>query len=165
MGSYYDVLQQSFVRKIDHFIEKNLDNPSFSVDEVCLELGISRSQLHRLLIEHTQLSATLYIRKIRLKKAKNLLESTNQRISEISDAVGINSHANFSKYFFEEFQLSPTDFRKQIQQKQLTMAMTQYWFRHLPKLLKIRLKLYLPTSSFAQSLCSLVLLVFGLRSA
>ncbi len=100
--------------KLDRYIEKKLDNPTFSIDEVCVELGISRSQLHRVLTETTQLSTTLYIRKKRLEKAKHLLATTNLRISEITDAVGINSHANFSKYFFEEFKVSPTDFRKQI---------------------------------------------------
>ena len=58
----------------------------------------------------------MYIRKKRLEKAQYLLTTTNLRISEITDAVGINSHANFSKYFFEEFKVSPTDFRKQISQ-------------------------------------------------
>ena len=100
--------------KLDLHIEKNLDNSTFSVDDVCAELGVSRSQLHRVLTETSQLSTTLYIRKKRLEKAQYLLATTNLRISEITDAVGINSHANFSKYFFEEFKVSPTDFRRQI---------------------------------------------------
>ncbi len=104
----------ALLEKLNRYIEKNLDNPTFSIDEICAELGVSRSQLHRILIERTQLSTTLYIRKKRLEQAKNLLATTNLRISEITDAVGINSHANFSKYFFEEFKVSPTDFRKQI---------------------------------------------------
>jgi TolB-like protein/AraC-like DNA-binding protein len=103
---------KTLVEKLDIFLDKNLENPSLSVDDICLEMGVSRSQLHRILIEKTQLSTTLYIRKKRLEKAKNLLSTTNLRISEITDAVGINNHANFSKYFIEEFNVSPTDFRK-----------------------------------------------------
>ena len=106
----------ALLEKLDKYIEKNLDNPTFSIDDVCVELGVSRSQLHRVLTETIQLSTTLYIRKKRLEKAKYLLSTTNLRISEITDAVGINSHANFSKYFFEEFKVSPTDFRRQIPQ-------------------------------------------------
>ena len=37
--------------KLDLHIEKNLDNPTFSVDDVCAELEVSRSQLHRVLTE------------------------------------------------------------------------------------------------------------------
>ena len=106
----------ALLEKLDRYIEKEIDNPTFSIDDVCVELGVSRSQLHRVLTETIQLSTTLYIRKKRLEKAKYLLSTTKLRISEITDAVGINSHANFSKYFFEEFKVSPTDFRKQIPQ-------------------------------------------------
>jgi TolB-like protein/AraC-like DNA-binding protein len=109
---------ETLIEKFDYLIDKNLENSSFSVDDVCLDLGISRSQLHRILTEQTELSTTLYIRKKRLEKAKHLLSTTNLRISEITDMVGINSHANFSKYFIEEFNVSPTDFRKQIQKQE-----------------------------------------------
>ena len=100
--------------RLDRIIEVNLDNQKFTPDDVCHELGVSRSQLHRLLTEQTQLSTTRYIRKKRLEKAKILLATTNLRISEITDVVGINNHANFSSYFFEEFNVSPSDFRKHI---------------------------------------------------
>ncbi len=105
------------LNKIDLVIEKHLSDTELSTDTICLELGLSRAQLHRLLKEQTQLSTTIYVRKKRLEKAQNLLVSTDLRISEIADAVGFNSHANFSKYFFEEFNVSPTDFRRQLPTK------------------------------------------------
>jgi hypothetical protein len=49
----------ALLEKLDLFIDKNLDKPSFLVDDVCVVLGVSRSQLHRILIEQTQLSTTL----------------------------------------------------------------------------------------------------------
>lgn len=79
----------ALLEKLDKYIERKLDNPTFSIDDVCVELGVSRSQLHRVLTETIQLSTTLYIRKKRLEKAKYLLSTTNLRISEITDAVGI----------------------------------------------------------------------------
>ena len=100
------------LKKLNRIIEANLDNSGFSLNDVCHELGISRSKLHRTLVEETQLSAALYIRKKRLEKAMTLLSTTQLRISEIADAVGISNPANFSKYFLEEFNVSPTDFRK-----------------------------------------------------
>lgn len=102
------------LHKINLSIENNLTNEQFSVDVICRDVGVSRSQLHRILIEEAQLSTTLYIRKRRLEKAKNLLLTTDLRISEIADEVGINSPQNFSKYFIDEFAISPTDFRKHL---------------------------------------------------
>ena len=110
---------KNLLEKLDDLIDGNLDNSAFSNDEICQDLGISRSQLFRILKDHTHLSFTLYIRKRKLKKAKSLLSTTEMRISEIADAVGINSPQNFSKYFIEEFNISPSDFRKQIPSENL----------------------------------------------
>lgn len=101
-----------FIEKLNAFIDAKLDDPTFSVDDMCQTLGISRSQLHRILKEQTELSVSIYIRKRRLLAAKQLLISSNLRISEISDAVGMTNPQNFSAYFTDEFGLSPSEFRR-----------------------------------------------------
>ena len=100
------------LQKLDLLIEENIENANFSADDICQNLGLSRTQLHRILKEQTLLSISLYIRKIRINKAKELLSTTDQRISEIAYSVGIDSPQSFSKYFTDEFGVSPTDFRK-----------------------------------------------------
>ena len=106
--------EKLLIEKLNLFIERNLDNPSFSTDTICNELGISRSQLYRLIKEEFQISTSLYIRQIKLLKAKELLENSNLKIAEISYKIGIDSPQNFSKYFTQEFGFSPTEFRKNI---------------------------------------------------
>lgn len=106
------------IERLDNFLDEHLDDSELSIELLCKELGISRSQLHRYIKEKTNLSVSLYIRKRRLEKAKSLLSTTTLRISEIADAVGINNPGNFSKYFVEEFNVSPTDFRKQFQENE-----------------------------------------------
>lgn len=81
---------------------------------MCKHLAISRSKLHRILKKEVGLSLSHYIRQIRIAKGRDLLEGSDQRISEISDAVGINGHQNFTKYFKQEYGLSPRDYRKSI---------------------------------------------------
>ena len=104
--------EKLILEKLTLLIQENLDNPSFSLDSLSKELGISRSQLHRTVKNQTQLSITLFARSVRLQKAKELLSTTDQRISEIAYSVGIDSPQSFSKYFTDEFGISPTDFRK-----------------------------------------------------
>jgi serine/threonine-protein kinase len=101
------------VEKLTAFLDENLDHFAWSLDAICKKIGISRAQLHRTVKEKTQLSITLFIRQKRLEKAKILLFETDLRISEIAYLVGIESPPNFSKYFIEAFQISPTEFRKQ----------------------------------------------------
>ena len=117
--------ESTLLVKLDRMIDANLNNPRFALEDMCHELGVSRSQLHRVLIEETQLSTTLYIRQKRLEKAKTLLATTNLRISEITDAVGINNHANFSHYFFEKFNVSPSNFRKNDKEQKNKVQLTE----------------------------------------
>ncbi len=102
------------IDKLKLLIEQNLDSYTLSLETICKHLGISRSQLHRVVTEQTHLSTTIFIRKIRLQKAKELLENTSLRISEIAYAIGIDSPQNFSQYFAESFNVSPTSYRKQL---------------------------------------------------
>lgn len=104
--------ESQFVTKLDRLLDENLDDPEFSIDRICQALGLSRSQLHRVLKEHTSFSTSRYIRRRRLLKARHLLINTNLRISEICDQVGITNYQNFSTYFTEEFSANPSDFRK-----------------------------------------------------
>jgi adenylate cyclase len=110
------------IERLDQLIAQHLKNAAFSPAVVCQELGISRSQLHRLITAHSQLSISLYIRKMRLRKAQDLLANTDLRISEITYEVGIDSPQNFSKYFIQAFDISPTEFRKKAQQQQPTLT-------------------------------------------
>lgn len=105
-------LPSSFIDRLDRLIDERLDDTELSIDSICQTLGISRSQLHRSLKSHTLVSTSLYIRQRRLLKGKYLLQTTNLRISEICDAVGVNNAQNFSTYFTEEFGLSPSEFRR-----------------------------------------------------
>ncbi|HEY1055617.1 MAG TPA: helix-turn-helix domain-containing protein [Emticicia sp.] len=82
------------------------------MDDICLELAISRSQLFRFIKEQTNLSPSRFIWLKRLSKGKQLLEDTNLRIVEITSLIGFDSQQTFSKYFTEEFGVSPTDYRK-----------------------------------------------------
>ncbi|NBA87708.1 helix-turn-helix domain-containing protein [Emticicia sp. CRIBPO] len=98
--------------RLNTLIELNFDNPAFGNEDICRELGVSRSHLYRVVKEHTQLSTSLYIRHIKLIKAKEWLRSPDMKIAEIAYKLGIDSPQNFSKYFTKEFGLTPTDYRK-----------------------------------------------------
>ena len=98
--------------KFNQLVDDKLDNPSLPIDAICGTLGVSRSHLHRIVKENAEQSTSLYIRKRRLQKASQLLLTTELRISEIGDIVGITNPQNFSTYFVGEFKISPSDFRK-----------------------------------------------------
>jgi TolB-like protein/AraC-like DNA-binding protein len=100
------------IEKVDKIVDDNFDQPDFGIDNICRELGVSRSHLYRQVKEHTQLSISLYIRKRKMIKAAELLRSSPMKTSEISYLIGIDSPQSFSKYFAQEFGVSPTAYRR-----------------------------------------------------
>ncbi|MBK9013648.1 MAG: helix-turn-helix transcriptional regulator [Saprospiraceae bacterium] len=75
-------------------------------------LTMSRAQLHRKLTALTGMSATHFIRLVRLRRAKELLLTTNLSISEIAYEVGFRDPNYFSRTFTEEFGTPPSETRK-----------------------------------------------------
>jgi AraC-like DNA-binding protein len=65
--------------------------------------------MHRKLKALTGKSASLYLRTVRLAKAKQMIEQKKGTISEISYWVGFSSPAYFSRCFKEEFGHAPSE--------------------------------------------------------
>ena len=73
---------------------------------------MSRTNLFRKLKALTGKSATFLIRKLRLEKAKHLLETTEMNVTEACFSVGFTSPNHFSKVFQEEFGFRPSEVGK-----------------------------------------------------
>ncbi|KAA6349795.1 Sensor histidine kinase TmoS [termite gut metagenome] len=104
-------LDEELVRKALQMVEKNISNTEYSVDELSLDIGLSRSRLYRKLESITGLSPNEFIRSIRLKRAAQLLKDSQYNISEIADRVGFNTIKYFNKHFKEEFGRTPSQYR------------------------------------------------------
>ncbi|NET37225.1 MAG: tetratricopeptide repeat protein [Cyanothece sp. SIO1E1] len=107
-------LEDAFITKLRKVIESKLQETDMSIQEVCREMGMSRSQLHKKVKALTNSSTTQIIRSIRLHKAKDLLQNAELTISEVAYDVGFKDPAYFSRSFSEEFGRSPRDFRNEM---------------------------------------------------
>jgi signal transduction histidine kinase/ligand-binding sensor domain-containing protein/DNA-binding response OmpR family regulator len=101
-----------FLKKIRSVVERNLSREEFGIAELCKELGVSRTQLHRKLKALTNKSTSQVIRTIRMQEAKELLQNPDLNISEIGYAVGYGNPSHFSQEFTKEFGEAPSYFRK-----------------------------------------------------
>ena len=104
--SSYD---EKFMYKVMEVIEKHISEEDFSTEEFGEELGMSRMQVHRKLKALTGKSAIQYIRKVKLDKAKKMIQEKNGNISEIAYSLGFGSPAYFTKCFKEEFGHPPSE--------------------------------------------------------
>ncbi len=95
-------------------IEDHAFNDCLTIKKLARLVAMSRTDLHRKLISSVGMSATEYIRYIRLQKATILLlEKPELSIYQIALEVGFNSQSYFTKRFSELFGRSPTAWRKE----------------------------------------------------
>ena len=100
-------MDQAFLDKVHEAIEKNLANEDFGVEELALEIGFSRTHLHRKLKLLTGQSSSQIIKVSRLKKAMEMLQNNVATSSEISYQVGFGSPSYFNTCFREYFGYPP----------------------------------------------------------
>lgn len=109
--------EKRFIEKVNKLIEKNISNPDFSVENLALELGMSRSQLFRKFRASFELSPSEIIRIERLKYSKKLLSGGEYNINEIADLVGFKSSSYFITSFKKHFGITPNDYLKELLNK------------------------------------------------
>ncbi|MFK7953756.1 MAG: helix-turn-helix domain-containing protein [Ekhidna sp.] len=96
-----------FLQKVIEEIERNLSDEHFEVPDLADALNMSRSSLLRKVKSASGLSVSVFIRKVRLHHAKQLLSDDSFTSSEVSFKVGFNSTSYFTKCFREEFGHTP----------------------------------------------------------
>ena len=82
------------------------------IDDLAFLAGLSTSSFNRKFKAHYGTSPTKYIISKRLERAKLLLSTTDQRISEVAYDCGFNDFGYFSRTFKKHYNISPSDFRK-----------------------------------------------------
>lgn len=103
-------LDQDFILNIINYIQENIRETDLNVEKLADVFSLSRSQLYRKIKALTGLTANELIRKIRLERAKELLEQAGQvSVSEVSYSVGFSSPSYFSKCFKEYFGMLPKE--------------------------------------------------------
>ena len=107
-----EIQEDAFLKKLRSIVEANLESEEFDIGELCKELVVSRTQLHRKLKALTNKSTSQVIRTIRMQEAKKLLLNPALNISEIGYAVGYGNPSHFTQEFTKEFGEAPSFFRK-----------------------------------------------------
>jgi YesN/AraC family two-component response regulator len=103
---------KEFIDKIHDLIERNMGDVDFSVDAFAQTAGMGRTNFYKKVKGITGHSPNEYLRIVRMKKAAELLATSNLNVSEVSYKVGINDPFYFSKCFKAQFGKSPSRFQK-----------------------------------------------------
>jgi len=101
-----------FLKRVMEVVEKNMDNPMFGSEQFAEQMGLSQTRLYRKLITLTGYASNDFIRRMRLKRAADLLQKHAGNVGEVAYQVGFNSLSYFAKCFKELHQYSPRNYAK-----------------------------------------------------
>ena len=105
--------EEKFLTSLMDFTDEIWRKPNIKVEDLCKELGLSKSQLYRKLKSLTNKSPNNFIKGVKLNRSLNLFQKRLNNVSEIAFEVGFNSPAYFTKCFQEKFGILPSKYTQQ----------------------------------------------------
>jgi DNA-binding response OmpR family regulator/anti-sigma regulatory factor (Ser/Thr protein kinase) len=104
-------VDKRFLQKAYEIITQNISDSSFSIETLARNLCVSKSLLRKKIVSLTGEPPVELVKRIRLKKAAELIEKNFGNLSEIALEVGFNNPAYFSECFKNQFGKSPSQYR------------------------------------------------------
>ena len=101
---------EALMERIMKSVNANMSNPSYTVDTMAEDVGISRAQLHRKMTEMTGIATGKFLRNLRMEQAARLLREGKINVAQIADRVGYADQAHFSTAFKSHFGQSPSEY-------------------------------------------------------
>ncbi|QHF54551.1 MULTISPECIES: AraC family transcriptional regulator [Streptococcus] len=95
-----------------HMIEMHYNIDGLSISTIAEDLNVNRSYLTTLFKKFHHVSPKEYLLQVRMRRAKQLLEGTEEPIKVIAYSVGFMDPLYFSKVFRDFYHMSPSQCRK-----------------------------------------------------
>ena len=102
------------IEKLISYIEEQMHRPGLSVEELSEYMKMSRVHLYRKVTEATCRTPIELIRVVRLRRARQILKENPLGVAEVGAMVGFNTPRIFSRYFREEYGVTPSEFRNYV---------------------------------------------------
>ncbi|WP_342333127.1 response regulator [Pedobacter sp. FW305-3-2-15-E-R2A2] len=101
---------ETFLKKLDEHIRKNIKDPNIDIDQLADHMNMSRPTFYRKVKSLSSLSPKELIDITRLKKATKLIAQNEFTLSEIAKMVGYSSQSLFNKNFQRYFNVTPLEY-------------------------------------------------------
>lgn len=102
--------------EIMNYIFENYQN--MTLRGLAQHFGYSEPYLCKLFREKSGLTFTQILREFKLKQAKKLLQTTDQKLNEICDSIGYSDTTQFIRDFKQQYGNTPAKYRKAFQENQ-----------------------------------------------
>jgi AraC-like DNA-binding protein len=94
--------------RLEQVVKANMGDPQFGIDSLVSLMGMRRTYFYRRVRSTTGMSANAYVQEIRLRTARELLESGQAgSLKTLCEQVGLRTPRYFSRLYRERFGRSP----------------------------------------------------------
>jgi len=107
---------EEFVKQVIRIVETSMEDSNFNIDSVAEAVGFGRTTFYKKLKSLTGMAPVEFVREMRLKRSKQLLDAGEYTISEVAYMTGFKSSGYFSTCFREKFKQSPSAYLKSVKE-------------------------------------------------
>lgn len=107
-----------FVEQVTSIVEKNISDPDLGVDMLAAEMNHSRTILYTRFKETLNATPAAFINDIRMKRAIQLLDAGQHRVSEIANLCGYTDAKYFARIFKQKVGITPAKYQEQAARKE-----------------------------------------------
>ena len=100
-----------FIARFKKVVDERLADSDLSVEDIASDMHLSRVQLYRKVKALTGATPVELLRKARLTRGRQLLETASMNISEVAYEVGFSAPSYFTKCYKDEFGTLPGEGR------------------------------------------------------
>jgi AraC-like DNA-binding protein len=104
------------VQKAVEYINSHICD-DIRIDSICSAIHVSKYYFCKKFKQATGLTVMEYILKTRIISAKNMLESTDLTVGQVSDRCGFSSQSYFCRVFREDTGTTPLQYQKSLRSK------------------------------------------------
>lgn len=108
-----DIDNEFYARFIEIF-NAEMGNADLNVDSMASKMGLERSQFYRKIKALPNYSPVELIRRLRLRRSRTLITSSDKTISEIAYETGFSTPAYFTKCYRDAYGETPTETRSKL---------------------------------------------------
>ena len=106
-----DNTARQVIEEAKRYIQEHYTDPDLSVEMICRQLHMSPAYFSTMFRKETGTTYVAYLTEVRLNKAVELLNETNDKTYVIARKVGYQEQNYFSYVFKKKYGVSPTRFR------------------------------------------------------
>ena len=103
---------ERFRRKLERIVNARMRNPNLNIDVIASQFGMGRTNFYRKVRELMGMSPNDYLRKCRMERASELLQTTELNVGEVCAQIGIPDAQYFSRVFKAYYGVSPSSYRE-----------------------------------------------------